>query len=193
MTITTMKYPIRRKLIGSLALWPWLAGCTGIAGASTATPTNAQRRFNGIGIVLVVDAVPDVKLHGVSFYDDRTVIVYASSLVARKNRDTLVLGSVRVPLTVRAVWREDEKSIWGKSGGIEYVGTPIGDYTISVADRIPDEVLNDIRAHGGDLRLKFRLKPDGVLFGWDIERDGKGTGHPLRYDMSGGDFLETLY
>ena len=35
-------------------------------------------------------------------------------------------------------------------------------------------------------RLKFRLKPDGVLFGWDIERPDGGLS---RFDMPGGDFL----
>lgn len=100
------------------------------------------------------------------------------------------LGGTRVPLSVRAVWRENPKPVWGKHGGIDYEGTMIGDYTIPVAERIPDEMLNDIRAQGGALRLKFRLKPDGVLFGWDIERPGGGIS---RFDMPGGDFLETRY
>jgi hypothetical protein len=89
---------------------------------------------------------------------------------------------------VRAVWREgsgwdDVRKVWNE-------GKITGDYTIPIAERIPDEVLRDIRAHGGALRLKFRLEPDGVLFGWDIERDGKGTGYVFRYDMPGGDFKE---
>jgi hypothetical protein len=67
-----------------------------------------------------------------------------------------------------------------------------GDYRIPVAERIPDDVLNDIRAHGGGLRLKFRLKPDGVLFGWDIERAAP-LGDVSIFQMPGGDFLETRY
>lgn len=98
------------------------------------------------------------------------------------------LGGTRVPLTVRAVWRQgagwdNVKKVWSE-------GKIIGDYTIPVADRIPDAVLHDIRAHGGALRLKFRLKPDGVLFGWDIERPGGGIS---KFDMPGGDFTETRY
>lgn len=100
------------------------------------------------------------------------------------------LGGTRVPLTVRAIWRLDPKPVWGKHGGIDYEGKIIGDYTISVADRIPNAVLHDIHAHGGALRLKFRLKPDGVLFGWDIERPGGGIS---KFDMPGGDFTETRY
>lgn len=67
-----------------------------------------------------------------------------------------------------------------------------GDYTIPVAKRIPDSVLRDIRAHGGSLRLKFRLKPGGVLFGWDIER-ADPLGNVSVFEVPGGDFLETRY
>lgn len=75
---------------------------------------------------------------------------------------------------------------WGGS----YAGKVLGDYTIPVASRIPDEVVREIRKNGGGLRLKFRLKPDGVLFGWDIERFAGGL---PRHSMPGGDFLETWY
>ena len=44
------------------------------------------------------------------------------------------------------------------------------DVTIPVADRIPDELLDEIRRRGGNLRIKIRLHRDGVLLGWDIER-----------------------
>ena len=43
---------------------------------------------------------------------------------------------------------------------------------------------------GEGLRLKFCLKPDGVLFDWDIEWPNGGFS---RFDMPGGDFLETRY
>lgn len=62
--------------------------------------------------------------------------------------------------------------------------------TFPVAGRIPDEIAIEIRKHGGGLRLKFRLKPDGVMFGWDIERFSGGL---PRHSMPGGDFLETWY
>lgn len=52
-------------------------------------------------------------------------------------------------------------------------------------ERIPQEVIDDLHRNGGGLRLKFRLKEDGVLFGWDIERDTN-----QRYHMVGGDFKE---
>ena len=70
---------------------------------------------------------------------------------------------------MRVLWRINPKAIW-KNGGVDFEGEIAGDYTILVASRIPDDILADIRAHGGSLRLKFRLKPDGVMLGWDIER-----------------------
>ncbi len=78
------------------------------------------------------------------------------------------------------------KTPWGG----DYYGDILGDYTIPVASRIPDAVVRDIRKSGGSLRLKFRLKPDGVLFGWDIERFSGGL---PRHTMPGGDFLDTEY
>ena len=77
----------------------------------------------------------------------------------------------------------------GPWGG-EYLGDIVGDHTFPVASRIPDDVIREIRKNGGGLRLKFRLKPDGVLFGWDIERFAGGL---PRHSMPGGDFLETWY
>lgn len=189
MNSSKVKQPMKRKLLQLAMLCPWIAGCSAVATASDATP-DPQKRFKGIGLVLVVDAVPGAEMRGVVFYDDRGVSIYASSLVAKRNREIMGLGGARVPSSVRAVWRENPKPVWGKQGGIDYEGTMIGDYSISVAERIPDEVLNDIRARGGALRLKFRLKPDGVLFGWDIERPGGGIS---KFDMPGGDFLETRY
>jgi hypothetical protein len=182
---------LKRKLFGLLALGPWISGCNGVAGViGIGDTTSPQRRFKGIGIVLAVDAVPEAELEGVVFYDDRLSTTYASSVVAKRNREIMAIGGARVPTTVRVIWRDHPKPIWGKGGGIDYEGTIIGDYTLAVAERVPQQVLDDIRAHGGGLRLKFRLKPDGVMFGWDIERDGKGTGFSLRYDMPGGDFKE---
>ncbi len=72
---------------------------------------------------------------------------------------------------------------WGSG----YFGKVLGDHTIPVASRIPDEVVAEIRKNGGGLRLKFRLHPEGVFFGWDIERLIGGL---PRHSMAGGDFRE---
>ena len=107
----------------------------------------------------------------------------------------MALGGARVPLSVRVVWRRTDVpiaglDIYGKYNSFTYAGNLIGDYTLPVAQRIPDGVLQEIRARGGALRLKFRLKTDGVLFGWDIERYVGRSFEPL---MPGGDFVEMKY
>lgn len=181
---------IRRQLLTLLSFCIGGAGCTMPALKAAEPGVEQQRRFRGVGIVLVVDAVPKAEMAGVVFYDDWEQRIYASSIVAKRNRSVMALGGTRIPVTVRALWRDRPKPVWGRHGAIDYEGAIIGDHTIPVAERIPDEVLRDIRAKGGALRLKFRLKPDGVLFGWDIERPGGGIS---RFDMPGGDFLETRY
>lgn len=187
MTTTIRTQPTKRTLLTLIALCPWMAGCS-LAAKPDTPAAIAQRRFRGIGCVLVVDAVPGAEMREVVFDDDRGVQIYAKSLVSRRTREIMGLGGTRVPLTVRAVWRQgagwdNVKKVWSE-------GKIVGDYTVLVAERIPDVLLHDIRAHGGALRLKFRLKPDGVLFGWDIERPGGGIS---KFDMPGGDFTETRY
>lgn len=76
------------------------------------------------------------------------------------------------------------------NGTLRYEGTIIGDYTVPVAERIPDELLDDLRKNPrGSLRIKIRLAEDRVLIGWDIMRDGKGK-YTFDYEMAGGDFRE---
>ena len=154
------------------------------------TPGGSAQRLDRIGLVLVVDAVPGAEMRGVAFYNESGGEVFSRAVVTKRNQSVLAFGAGRIPSSVRAIWRENPKPVWGKSGGIDFEGTIIGDYTIEVAQRIPDAVLTEIRTHGGDLRLKFRLKPDGVLFGWDIELPG---GSISTFAMPGGDFLDTRY
>jgi hypothetical protein len=73
-----------------------------------------------------------------------------------------------------------------------------------VAERIPDEALDDLRKNGGGLRLKLRIHPDTLLVGWDIERrpgydpaikDSSGDRPlyvPAQYSWVGGDFREAI-
>jgi hypothetical protein len=178
---------MKRRSMVLLALLPWISSCSG---SDAADRRDSRSRFNAIGVVLVIDAVPNVEMEGVVFYDEAGRKFYGKSTLSRRNRDILAIGGARIPITARVVWREDAKPIWGKTGGTDYEGRIVGEYTIPIADRIPDDVLEDIRRRGGNLRLKFRLKPDGVMFGWDIERDGTGTGYVSKFDMPGGDFKE---
>lgn len=81
-------------------------------------------------------------------------------------------------------------------------GTVLGDYTVPLATRIPDEVLDYIRANGGALRVKIRLKDNGVAIGWDVEKrvpipnllpNHVGAKNAIQYVMAGGDFRERRY
>lgn len=88
-------------------------------------------------------------------------------------------------------WRskKDGKAIMD-NGTLSYEGTIIGDYTVPVAERIPDELLDDLRQNRrGNLRIKIRLAEDRVLIGWDIMREGEGK-YTFDYEMAGGDFRE---
>jgi hypothetical protein len=84
-----------------------------------------------------------------------------------------------------------------------FEGTPIVDVTVPVAERIPDEALDDLRKNGGGLRLKLRIHPDTLLVGWDIDRRPgynpaikDSSGSPLhvraQYSWVGGDFREAI-
>jgi hypothetical protein len=174
--------------------------------------TNEQatlRRFRGVGIQLVVDALAGARMEGVKIYSDNGYSIFGSAGVSQ-GKQIRDVGSARVPLWVRVIWREKPKAIWGKDGGIDWDGPIIGDYTIPVAERIPVEVLESLRKDPrGSLRIKFRLHPDGVYFGWDIERrpgydpskraeyrkweeEHKMALHfPPGYEHTGGDFKES--
>jgi hypothetical protein len=87
-------------------------------------------------------------MEGVVIYDDLGYEIYGSAIVSRKVRGIMALSRSYVPLTVRAVWGKDRH--YDFSHASWYGETILGDYTIAVAERIPDEVLNDIRAHTGE-------------------------------------------
>jgi len=227
---------LRRRLLQSLSAVPWLTACQSNAIERTASPESLaqRRRFKGIALRLVVDAVPGAEMEGVEFFaDERVRPVYHSSSVSQRVRSMYDFGGP-IPLKVRVVWRKERigaQLSWGNMGsyddfgrylgrpgvyiepltdeakqiakrqivsentgvphygpwGSDYRGELAGDFTAEVASRISDEVLRDIRKYGGGIRLKFRLKPDGVLFGWDIER---GEDLAYRFSHAGGDFRE---
>lgn len=91
----------------------------------------------------------------------------------------------------------------GKYGILIPGGDLIGQWTIPVADRIPDELLDELRRDPkGSLRIKIRLHREGVLLGWDIERRPNPWGFTLKeinerniailpaWSHTGGDFKE---
>lgn len=175
---------MKRKLLSVLALLPWLPACSAV---QTKDPSDLAYKFRGIrGVVVRTDAIGE-KRH-VIIVSDTNRQIEAPSLLSPKVGSILSLsgGALPVPKSVHVTWREGVTS--SRKGLDPWLGgTIVGDYTIEVASRIPDAVLDSIRNEGGALRLKFRLKDDGVLLGWDIERPGGGIS---RYPMVGGDFRE---
>jgi hypothetical protein len=188
MLITSTK----RKLCGALALLSVLPGCNAMSRVPPNAPqlTDAQRRLKDVGLVLVVDAVAGAEMLGVEFYaDGGNRPFYARSTQRKTGRAIMAFPISVVPERVRVMWRDSNKIVGRADNPSEntYAGSILGDHTFPVASRIPDDVVKEIRNNGGGLRLKFRLKPDGVLFGWDIERFAGGL---PRHSMPGGDFQE---
>lgn len=77
-------------------------------------------------------------------------------------------------------------------------GVILGDYTVPIASRIQNEVVDylyspkqsDVMSR--ELRIKIRLKDDGVLIAWDVEEGYKNQyDNFARYVMPGGDFIDT--
>lgn len=186
---------IKRLFVKTCALLPvtaLLGACKATAMGQRPQLSPAQQRMDGMGLALVVDAVQGAEMLGVEFFADESEFpFYSSSVTKKRNREIMAFPSGVVPERVRVTWRKSgSETYFDKSGRIRYSAPIVGDYTFPVASRIPDEVIHEIRKNGGGLRLKFRLKTDGVLFGWDIERFSGGL---PRHSMPGGDFLETEY
>jgi hypothetical protein len=156
-------------------------------------------KFRGIqGVVLRLDAASGK--HGVTITRETGLTIDAPGGLGPKGSSNSVLGSFSIPKSVRATWREGPYK-QNYNGGWEG-GTIVGDYTVPVAERIPDDFLDFIRANGGALRLKIRLVDDGILIGWDVEyviplKDWKpnklGLGSGVSYLMPGGDFCEAQF
>lgn len=201
----------RRKLLTVVSLLPLshaLIACNAAALGQRPMQVSSGDRFKNFGLALVVDAVPGAEILGVEFFADGSERrFYASSVTKKGNRAIMAFPGGKVPESVRVTWRDNGIGVnRPRQSGIYYDGPMLGDYTFPVASRIPDAVVEEINRNGGGLRLKFRLKPDGVLFGWDIERTPKEAAKysreeimarnmyfPPEYHLVGGDFLDTRY
>lgn len=142
---------------------------------------------------LIVNAVKGAEMLGVKMYaDGMDRPFYGKARSTYKNTDKMGFPLPRIPQQVRVIWRGPDSKAIVENGAVRYEGTIAGDYTIPVASRIPASVFEEIQRNGGALRIKFRLKPDGVMLGWDIQRKGTGR-YTFDYYMADGDFLDTRY
>jgi hypothetical protein len=150
------------------------------------------------------------ELNYIHIYDQDGRILDAPSGLSGTGNGKFHISNI--PIRLRVTWRKQDPSnpIVNKgSGPANSVyrekwsgGKVIGDFEIPVADRIPDDLLDDLRRDPkGSLRIKIRLHREGVLLGWDIERrpgyDPKklnAYGNPVFvsavHSFAGGDFHE---
>ena len=143
------------------------------------------------------------ELEYVEILDQSGRYIDALSLAAPRN--DRMKGLSEVPIRLKVTWREQDPKnplYSGKKGESWSGGKITGSFEIPVADRIPDDLLDDLRRDPkGSLRIKIRLHREGVLLGWDIERrpgyDPKKRdqwGSPLYvsavHSFAGGDFRE---
>jgi hypothetical protein len=144
-----------------------------------------KRKFSGMrGGELVVDAFGEKE--GVNIFNEAGKLFYKRvSVSAKNNSQHSYSASFGVPKLLRAEWRDPAVEYGGSAvTGAYDGGVVIANYTVPVASRIPEEVLEGMRDKVGGFRLKIRLHDDGLLIGWDLSR-----GFNLQY-LPGGDFRE---
>ena len=183
----------------------FLAGCRGSAPRleqAPRPPLSAEnealkRKFRGLkGGQLRVDSLFIVR--GLNIFDEHGWLFFAAASMSppRGNFIGSYGAEFGVPKFLRVEWRDriemepDGALKRGLPGAAFYGGNILGNYTVPVASRIPDALLEDKRRNGGGFRLKIRIHPDGPLIGWDLER-GVGTGPDgSKFHHAGGDFQE---
>lgn len=156
-----------------------------------------KRKFRGLeGGQLVVDALTEKE--GINIFDEhgRNFFSRASFIPPTGDYKGSYGADFGVPKTLRVEWRdkiemeEDGHLKRGVPYGTFYGGTLLGNYTVPVASRIPDALLDDLRKNGGGFRLKIRLHDDGPLIGWDIQGARGSAPDGSSHFHVGGDFRE---
>lgn len=189
-----------------------MAACRGTQPAAPPAPlTESQarylesrqrmlQRFGRPGFELVVDALAGQEFLGVEFFPEHAKhSFYRAGGQTLRSQAKMIL-SQPVPERARILWRDSDK--FAPDGRTVYAGNILGDETIEVGSRIPQELIDDLeRDPRGNLRLKFRMSKDGTLFGWDIQRrpgydpnlrdpQGRDIHFPAVHSFAGGDFRE---
>lgn len=188
-----MHKPTRKwTSLAILALTLFINACAAESGKPNLTNTKHNTERKLVAGELIVNAVKDAEMLGVEmFADGMERPFYSRALTKFDNTAKLSFPLPRIPQQVRVIWRGQDRG-WDKVNRVWNDGSIAGDYTIPVASRIPTSVFEEIERNGGALRIKFRLKPDGVLLGWDIQRKGTGR-YTFDYYMADGDFFDSRY
>lgn len=195
--------PSRRTLLALCAVF--LAGCRSSVppqAQAARAPLNAEDKslklkFRGLeGGQLLVDSLFDVR--GLNIFDESGRVFFrAAGISPPRGRARASYGAdFGVPKFLRVEWRDriemepDGALKRGLPGDAFYGGTVLGDYTVPVASRIPDALLEERRKNGGGFRLKIRIHPDRPLIGWDLERAPGSAPDGSKFHHPGGDFQE---
>ena len=198
----TLDSPQRRAFVFACIIA--LGGCNPVGRRTTpepAKPLSAEdeqlkRKFQGLqGGQLRVDSLFQVR--GLNIFNENGYLFFAMAGITPPHRANSSYGAdFGVPKFLRFEWRDKTEMEprgalkRGLPDGAYYGGNILGNYTVPVASRIPDALLEDKRRNGGGFRLKIRIHPDGPLIGWDLER-GVGTGPDgSKFHHAGGDFQE---
>jgi hypothetical protein len=142
-----------------------------------------------IGIVVMDQLGPYATIKdGIRAVSDTGRRVFTHAELNATNGAVSSYSDTTIPHWVRVTWRTDitNNNYWTS-------GRVIGDYTVQVRDRIPDEVIKYVvAARDRALVLHFRVKNDAVLLAWDVQqRIPKGYGRwGWDYVMHGGDFKD---
>jgi hypothetical protein len=213
--ITKSQFNSRRTLIQSLVSAPIVVGCERRLPepkrqenrSLTQDERKWQYKFRGLnGGELYADAAPEKP--GVMIFNETGKLFHMTSLMSVRTNSKHSYGAeFGVPITLRATWRDDEPTEPGKpvnkviNTGDRYVGgVLLGDVTVPVAERIPDELLDKMRKYQCGFILKLRLTDETLLIGWELRlgrsypfaRDTHGNAYfrPEVDDTAGGDFCE---
>lgn len=114
--------------------------------------------------------------------------IFGPSTLTQKNSGIISIDNGRymsIPNWVRVTWREgvdEENGLYWTTGKI------VGNYKVDVLNRIPLDAFKLIESTPDtSLKLKFRIKNDGVLFGWSVEQHVIGGYKDIK---RGGDFID---
>jgi hypothetical protein len=138
----------------------------------------------GIGMVVEDSLAPGAAVkEGIQGVSDTGRELFGHAGLNAKNGGTSTYGGAAIPRWVRVTWREGADAAHGLYWT---TGKVVGDYTVPVLERIPAEAFALARAgRKRFLVLRFRVRDDGVDFGWMVRLQ---DGVPFEVLMKGGDF-----
>lgn len=170
---------LRRQLLRSFSVFVGLAGLNACAQSVNQLPSRMSgeadqvrmNRFQGVsGAEWTLSSVDE--LRWIEILDENGNYVEAPARMRPHIKSQRALNSI--PIKLKVTWREQDPNnpVYSGNRNESWSGGKItGSFEIPVADRIPDELLDDLRRDPkGSLRIKVRLHREGVLLGWDIER-----------------------